>query len=318
MAVQALSTVAATSKSINQLNCRGPDSFLWTKNPLEPKNLQCQWLGTPIKFSLQSKNFKQFLSKQCTIRADVSFVLPRGKPEPTVPIEKIPKWSAKAVKSFTMAELEARKLKYATTGTEALILGMLIEGTNFASKYLRANSITLLKFREETIKIVGKGDFYYCSPKEPPLTEDAQKALDWAFDEKLKSGVDYGCQKEQIANLTHNAEQLSLRNSDPNNGASEIKSETVERAAIPNLGSSDIKAVAADASAFSFGDDEGYECERVGPFSDSREITTTHVLLGVWSQQGSPGYKVLAALGFNDEKAKELENVISDPGFVDD
>ncbi|KAL3362157.1 hypothetical protein AABB24_014829 [Solanum stoloniferum] len=239
MAVQALSTVAATSKSINQLNCRGPDSFLWTKNPLEPKNPQCQWLGTPIKFSLQSKNFKQFLSKQCTIRANVSFVLPRGKPEPTVPIEKIPKWSAKAVKSFTMAELEARKFKYATTGTEALILGMLIEGTNFASKYLRANSITLLKFREETIKIVGKGDFYYCSPKEPPLTEDAQKALDWAFDEKLNSG-------------------------------------------------------------------------------DSGEITTTHVLLGVWSQQGSPGYKVLAALGFNDEKAKELENVISDPGFVDD
>jgi len=80
-------------------------------------------------------------------------------------------------------------------------------------------------------------------------------------------GVDYGCQKEQIANLTHNAEQLSLRNSDPKNGASEIKSESVERAAIPNLGSSDIKAVAADASAFSFGDDEDYECERVGPFS---------------------------------------------------
>jgi len=81
------------------------------------------------------------------------------------------------------------------------------------------------------------------------------------------AGVDYGCQKEQIANLAHNAEQLSLRNSDPKNGASEIKSESVERAAIPNLGSSDIKAVAADASAFSFGDDEDYECEQVGPYS---------------------------------------------------
>lgn len=55
-----------------------------------------------------------------------------------------------------------------------------------------------------------------------------------------------------------------------------------------------------------------------GNAGDNGEITTTHVLLGVWSQQGSPGYKVLAALGFNDEKAKELENVISDPGFVDD
>ncbi|KAL3378377.1 hypothetical protein AABB24_004344 [Solanum stoloniferum] len=75
------------------------------------------------------------------------------------------------------------------------------------------------------------------------------------------AGVDSSSQKEQITNLTHNTEQLSLRNSDPKNGASENKSETVERAAIPNLGSSDIKAIAADASVFSFGDDEDYESE---------------------------------------------------------
>lgn len=51
---------------------------------------------------------------------------------------------------------------------------------------------------------------------------------------------------------------------------------------------------------------------------DNGEITTTHLLLGVWSQVGSPGYKILSALGFNDEKAQELKNVISEPGFVDD
>lgn len=56
----------------------------------------------------------------------------------------------------------------------------------------------------------------------------------------------------------------------------------------------------------------------IGNAGNGGEITTTHVLLGVWAQQGSPGYKVLAALGFNDEKAKELENIITDPGFVDD
>ncbi|MCD7446967.1 ATP-dependent Clp protease ATP-binding subunit clpt2, chloroplastic [Datura stramonium] len=239
MAVQALSTVAATSKGINQLNYRGPSSSVCTRSALEPKILQCQWLGTPIKYSLQSKNFKSLLSKHCPIRATVSFSLPYGKPEPAVSIEKIPKWSSKAIKSFAMGELEARKLKYPTTGTEALLMGILIEGTNFASKYLRANGITLLKVREETIKILGKADLFYFSPEHPPLTEDAQKALDWALDEKLKS-------------------------------------------------------------------------------SDNGEITTTHLLLGVWSQQGSTGYKILAALGFNDEKAKELENVISEPGFVDD
>lgn len=153
--------------------------------------------------------------------------------------DKIPKWSSKAIKSFAMAELEARKLKYPTTGTEALLMGILIEGTNFASKFLRANGITLLKVREETIKLLGKGDFFFFSPEHPPLTEDAQKALDWAFDEKLKS-------------------------------------------------------------------------------DDSGEITTVHLLLGVWSQEESPGHKILASSGFNDEKAKELKSKILEPGILDD
>ncbi|PHU28382.1 Clp protease-related protein, chloroplastic [Capsicum chinense] len=233
MAVQSPSTA---SKGINQLNYQKPNSPIFSKNSLEPKFLQCKWLGTPIKFPLHYKNFKP---NNSPIRATVSFSLPYGKPEPPVPIEKIPKWSSKAIKSFSLAELEARKLKYPTTGTEALLMGILIEGTNFASKYLRANSITLFKVREETIKVLGKANYYFFSPMQPPLTEDAQKALDWALEEKLKSG-------------------------------------------------------------------------------DNGEITTTHLLLGVWSQEGSPGYKVLAALGFNDEKAKELKNVISDPGFVED
>jgi hypothetical protein len=44
------------------------------------------------------------------------------------------RWSWKAIKAFTMAELEARKLKFATTGTEALLLGILIEGAFFLKK----------------------------------------------------------------------------------------------------------------------------------------------------------------------------------------
>ena len=38
------------------------------------------------------------------------------------------RWSARAIKTFGMAELEARKLKYPTTGTEALLMGLLTEG----------------------------------------------------------------------------------------------------------------------------------------------------------------------------------------------
>lgn len=138
-----------------------------------------------------------------------------------------------------MAELEARKLKYPSTGTESLLMGLLIEGTSLASKFLRANGITLLKVRDETLKLLGKADLYYFSPEHPPLTEEAQRALDWAVDQKLNSGHD-------------------------------------------------------------------------------GDITTTHLLLGIWSEAESPGHKILSTLGFDAEKAKELEALMSNPKFTDD
>ncbi|KAI5064048.1 hypothetical protein GOP47_0020718 [Adiantum capillus-veneris] len=164
-------------------------------------------------------------------------MLPSQYPDRVASPDERPKWSARAIKSFSMAELEARKLKYPTTGTEALIMGMLTEGTSQAARYLRAHGITLFGVREETIKLLGKADMYFFSPEHPPLTEPAQKALDWAVDEKKKSGV------------------------------------------------------------------EG-------------EVTTTHLLLGIWAQKGSAGQQVLAALGFDDKNAKELEETLKQPALA--
>lgn len=168
------------------------------------------------------------LSRRATT-ATVSFSLPASKPE-GVSSEKLPKWSARAIKSFAMGELEARKLKYPNTGTEALLMGILIEGTSIAARFLRANGVTLFKVREETVKLLGKSDMYFFSPEHPPLTEPAQRALDWAVAEKLKS-------------------------------------------------------------------------------DQSGEITTGHLLLGIWSEE-SAGRKILATLGFDDEKAKEVAKTV--------
>uniref|UniRef100_A0A5B6ZMJ4 Phosphatidylinositol-3,4,5-trisphosphate 3-phosphatase n=1 Tax=Davidia involucrata TaxID=16924 RepID=A0A5B6ZMJ4_DAVIN len=68
-----------------------------------------------------------------------------------------------------------------------------------------------------------------------------------------------GTTVEQIATLTHGTKQLSLRSKEPAQANNETKIDGV----IPNLdsGVSDIKAIAADASVFSFGDDEDYESE---------------------------------------------------------
>ncbi|KAG4952586.1 hypothetical protein JHK85_046453 [Glycine max] len=168
--------------------------------------------------------------------ATVSFSLPTPKPLSDTP-EKTPKWSERAIKSYAMGELEARKLKYPNTGTEALLMGILVEGTSNAAKFLRANGITLLKVREETVGLLGKSDLFFFSPEHPPLTEPAQKALDWAIEEKLKSG-------------------------------------------------------------------------------EGGEINATHLLLGIWSQKESAGQQILATLGFNDEKAKELAKTVRVSSFV--
>ncbi|KAJ4899509.1 Double Clp-N motif protein [Raphanus sativus] len=126
----------------------------------------------------------RFLTSASTV-----FSVPTAQPE-NGSSDKIPKWSARAIKSLAMGELEARKLKYPTTGTEAILMGILVEGTSTAAKFLRGNGITLFKVRDEIIKLLGKSDMYFFSPEHPPLTEPARKAVDWAVDQKKKSGVD--------------------------------------------------------------------------------------------------------------------------------
>nr|XP_043606074.1 ATP-dependent Clp protease ATP-binding subunit CLPT2, chloroplastic-like [Erigeron canadensis] len=222
--------------------CCHHDSVYKKPDPFTQINMlqQSQWLGT-IRFPLNYSNLRPASSKTRPVSATITFSLPTANPErfKSTSTEKAAGWSLKGIKAFAMGELEARKLKFSATGTEAILMGILVEGTNRASKLLRANGFTLMKVREEAIKLIGKPDYFFFSPEHPPLTEAAQKALDWAVDEKLKSG-------------------------------------------------------------------------------DDGEITTCHLLLGVWSEKEAAGCKIMVTLGFNDDIAKELHSLISKPGFVED
>ncbi|KAL0299425.1 UNVERIFIED_CONTAM: ATP-dependent Clp protease ATP-binding subunit CLPT1, chloroplastic [Sesamum radiatum] len=220
MAAQGLSVFPITpSSSATGQSCRSPFEQCLSFN------LSKSFVGT--KLLIQPSGFSLIASRRrSSTVATISFSLPTTTTE-GVASDKKPKWSARSIKSFAMAELEARKLKYPNTGTEALLMGILVEGTSLAAKFLRENGVTLFKVREETVKLLGKSDLYFFSPEHPPLTEPAQRALNWAVEEKLKSG-------------------------------------------------------------------------------ESGEITTTHLLLGIWSEKESAGHKILATLGFDDDKAKEL------------
>ncbi|XP_042505923.1 ATP-dependent Clp protease ATP-binding subunit CLPT1, chloroplastic-like [Macadamia integrifolia] len=225
MAARTLSALPISTAS-SQFDCRKPSqSSLSFPLNLKQNVLVNSLVGNPL-LSFRSSRLRPLFRQPPAAVATVLFSLPTAKPE-RASSEKIPQWSARAIKSFAMAELEARKLKYPNTGTEALLMGILVEGTSQAAKFLRANGITLFKVRDETVNLLGKSDMYFFSPEHPPLTEPAQRALDWAVDEKLKSG-------------------------------------------------------------------------------ESGEITTTHLLLGIWSEEESAGHKIMASLGFDDEKAKEL------------
>ena len=40
------------------------------------------------------------------------------------------------------------------------------------------------------------------------------------------------------------------------------------------------------------------------------EVTANHLLLGIWSDKESAGHKILASLGFDDEKAILLAKTV--------
>ncbi|CAN8238000.1 unnamed protein product [Cochlearia groenlandica] len=158
-----------------------------TRNPLK-STTTTPLLCVDSSLSLHSPLSSAVQTRRRIRNSAVVSSLPTANPQSDVANAIKPKWSWRAIKSFAMGELETRKLKYPNTGTESLLMGILIEGTSFTSKFLRSNQIMLYKVREETIKLLGKADLYSFSPEHPPLTDDALRALDSAVEQNLKAG----------------------------------------------------------------------------------------------------------------------------------
>uniref|UniRef100_A0A0C9RRH4 TSA: Wollemia nobilis Ref_Wollemi_Transcript_19201_1080 transcribed RNA sequence n=1 Tax=Wollemia nobilis TaxID=56998 RepID=A0A0C9RRH4_9CONI len=234
-AAQMLSLASAPHSSSFSLHLQQSHTQIGSVSALCGRKLQQKLDGS--NFSLTISVFKLTKPRYVCLRPrrwqqPVLMTLPTTNPE-RASAENRTKWSEKAIKSFSLARVEARKMRYPITGTEALVLGILIEGTSPAAKFLWANGVTIFKVREEIIKLLGRGEPWVQRPEEPPLTKTAQKALDWAVDEKNKSG-------------------------------------------------------------------------------ESGEVTTTHLLLGIWAQKGSTGQVVLANLGFDEKKAEEVAKYIKE------
>ncbi|CAJ2650547.1 unnamed protein product [Trifolium pratense] len=179
------------------------DSSLRLVHNLKLTNPKNSWLGTKIRVKPCSVSVNPAISvfHRRPLASTVSFSLATSNPdsvsssgefvkhpEGVSPGQEIPRWSSSAIKAIALAQVEARKLKRLTTGTETLILGVLVEGTNLANTFLRANGITLFKVKDEMEKLLGEADRFATPGTRPHITDDAQRALDWAVNKKIKSG----------------------------------------------------------------------------------------------------------------------------------
>ncbi|KAB2632597.1 clp protease-related protein [Pyrus ussuriensis x Pyrus communis] len=160
-----------------------------------PNNLQSPWLtANCLSLPPPSLRVRTQEPKLHRFSATVCLSLPTGNAEIVSSTEKVPKCSWRAIKSFSMGELEARKpsmqllgLKQFSWGSSLRLRLDWVAGTSLAANFLWENAITLTQVREETIKLLGKADMWFFSPEHPALTEKAQLVLDWAVDKKKKS-----------------------------------------------------------------------------------------------------------------------------------
>lgn len=110
-----------------------------------------------------------------------------------------------------MAELEARKLRYPSTGSESYLLGVLIEGTSFVAKLLRANGLTLSGVKQGAMEILGRGDPFYFSPEHPDISNELAAAIQWAIDETERIGTKEVTAELVVAGIWANKESTGAK-----------------------------------------------------------------------------------------------------------
>ncbi|MEB3273997.1 MAG: ATP-dependent Clp protease ATP-binding subunit [Prochlorothrix sp.] len=86
-----------------------------------------------------------------------------------------------AVKVVMMAQEEARRLNQASVGTEQLLLGLLREDVNMASKTLKDMGVSLENARQAVLDVSGRGSGPV--PTDLPFTPKAKKVLEQSFQE---------------------------------------------------------------------------------------------------------------------------------------
>jgi ArsR family transcriptional regulator, arsenate/arsenite/antimonite-responsive transcriptional repressor / arsenate reductase (thioredoxin) len=99
------------------------------------------------------------------------------------------RFTQKAVTAISIAQSESRRLGHEYIGTEQILLGLVGEGSGFASQFLTSVGVNLEKAQIEVEKIIGRGKGN--TPLDIPYTPRAKRMLELSVEESQKLGHNY-------------------------------------------------------------------------------------------------------------------------------
>lgn len=118
------------------------------------------------------------------------------------------RYSGDAQRAVHQAGQEARRLRHNYVGTEHLLLGLIGQGENTATKVLSERGVSLTDLLQQVEEIIGTG---HSDVTTAPLTPRARKVLQLAQREALRTGSEQVGAGHLLAGLSREGEGVAAQ-----------------------------------------------------------------------------------------------------------
>lgn len=119
------------------------------------------------------------------------------------------RFTQSAIKVLKLAQYEAKHLKHAHVGTEHILLGLLHEGTNVATKALSSIGIDLYTVRQRVHELVEKEDFDDLETEEIGYSPEAKTIMEYAVEQAQALGHDYIGTEHILLGIIYDTESIA-------------------------------------------------------------------------------------------------------------
>ncbi len=119
------------------------------------------------------------------------------------------RFTERARRVIILAQEEAKRLNHSAVGTEHILLGIIREGENVASKVLESLNLSPDRVRAEIESSTGRGE--HAPYEEVPFTQQAKTVLELALDEARRLGHNYIGTEHLLLGLIREGEGVAAR-----------------------------------------------------------------------------------------------------------